>query len=29
VRICDVNPEGIFYSGPTFREFRVVACFGK
>jgi hypothetical protein len=28
VRICDVNPDGIFYSGPTFREFRVVACFG-
>ena len=28
VRICDVNPDGIFYSGPTFREFRVTACFG-
>jgi hypothetical protein len=29
VRVCDVNPEGIFWSGPTFREFRVVACFGE
>ncbi len=28
VRICDVNPDGIFYSGPTFREFGVTACFG-
>lgn len=28
VRICDVNPEGIFYAGPHFREYRVVACFG-
>ena len=28
VHLCDVNPEGIFYSGPTFREFRVAACFG-
>jgi hypothetical protein len=28
VRICEVNPEGIFYAGPHFREFRVVACFG-
>jgi hypothetical protein len=27
VRVCDVNPEGIFYAGPTFRQFRVVACF--
>jgi len=29
VRVCDVNPEGIFWSGPTFREFRVTACFGE
>lgn len=29
VHVCDVNPEGIFWSGPTFREFRVVACFGE
>ncbi|HXZ84935.1 MAG TPA: hypothetical protein VEI82_05550 [Myxococcota bacterium] len=28
VRVCNVNPNGIFYAGPTFREFRVVACFG-
>jgi len=28
VRICDVNPDGIFWSGPTFREYRVTACFG-
>ncbi|MFI5315407.1 MAG: hypothetical protein ACHQ6T_06890 [Myxococcota bacterium] len=28
VRICDVNPEGIFYAGPHFREIRVIACFG-
>jgi hypothetical protein len=27
-RICDVNPDGIFWSGPTFREYPVVACFG-
>lgn len=27
VRICDVNPDGIFYAGPSFREYRVVACF--
>lgn len=27
VRICDVNPDGIFYAGPTFREYRVIACF--
>ncbi len=27
-RICDVNPDGIFWSGPTFREYRVTACFG-
>ncbi len=27
VRICDVNPQGIFYSGPTFREYPVIACF--
>lgn len=27
VRICDVNPEGIFWSGPTFREYRVIAAF--
>jgi hypothetical protein len=29
VRVCDVNPNGIFYSGPTFREFDVVACFSS
>ena len=28
LRVCNVNPNGIFYAGPTFREFRVVACFG-
>jgi len=28
VRVCNVNPNGIFYAGPSFREFRVVACFG-
>jgi hypothetical protein len=28
VHICDVNPEGIFYAGPHFREYRVVGCFG-
>lgn len=27
-RICDVNPDGIFWSGPTFREYEVAACFG-
>ncbi len=27
--ICDVNPDGIFWSGPTFREYRVIACFGS
>jgi hypothetical protein len=27
VRICDVNPDGIFYAGPHFREFRIVSCF--
>lgn len=27
VRICDKNPEGIFWSGPTFREHRVIAAF--
>jgi hypothetical protein len=27
VRICDVNPDGIFYAGPSFREYRVIACF--
>jgi hypothetical protein len=27
VRICDVNPDGIFYAGPRFREYRVTACF--
>jgi len=29
VKICDVNPDGIFWSGPSFREYRVVACFGS
>jgi hypothetical protein len=29
VRVCNVNPYGIFWSGPTFREFRVVACYGE
>ncbi len=29
VRICDVNPEGIFYAGPHFREYAVIACFGE
>ena len=29
VRICDVNPDGIFWSGPSFREYRVIACFGS
>ncbi|MEX2207029.1 MAG: hypothetical protein WEF50_12445 [Myxococcota bacterium] len=28
VRVCDVNPEGIFYAGPSFREYRVIGCFG-
>ena len=28
VRVCNVNPDGIFYSGPRFREYRVIACFG-
>jgi hypothetical protein len=28
VQLCDVNPDGIFYAGPTFREYRVIACFG-
>ena len=27
IKVCDVNPEGIFYAGPHFREFPVVACF--
>ena len=27
VRICDVNPDGIFFAGPHFREYRVTACF--
>jgi hypothetical protein len=27
VRICDVNPNGIYYAGPNFREYRVIACF--
>ena len=27
VRICDVNPEGIFWSGPSFHEYRVIAAF--
>jgi hypothetical protein len=27
VRVCDVNPDGIFYAGPTFREYPVIACF--
>jgi hypothetical protein len=27
VRICNVNPNGIFYAGPSFREYRVTACF--
>ena len=27
IRVCDVNPDGIFYAGPTFREYDVVACF--
>jgi hypothetical protein len=25
--ICNVNPYGIFWSGPTFREYRVRACY--
>jgi len=29
VQVCDVNPEGIFYAGPSFREYPVVACFGE
>ena len=28
-RICNVNPDGIFWAGPTFSEYRVVACFGS
>ncbi|HTO69395.1 MAG TPA: hypothetical protein VMR31_05990 [Myxococcota bacterium] len=28
VRVCNVNPNGIFWAGPDFREFRVEACFG-
>ncbi len=27
VRVCNVNPEGIFYAGPNFREYAVIACF--
>ncbi len=27
VKVCDVNPEGIYWSGPHFREFPVTACF--
>jgi hypothetical protein len=28
VKVCDVNPDGIYWSGPTFREVPVIACFG-
>jgi hypothetical protein len=28
-RICDVNPLGIFYAGPTFSEYPVIACFSE
>jgi hypothetical protein len=27
VKVCDVNPDGIYWSGPNFREYPVVACF--
>jgi hypothetical protein len=27
IRVCDVNPDGIFYAGPHFREYEVIACF--
>jgi hypothetical protein len=27
IDVCNVNPMGIFWSGPTFREHRVRACF--
>lgn len=27
VKICDVNPDGIYWSGPHFREVPVIACF--
>jgi hypothetical protein len=26
IRICDQNPRAIFWSGPTFREYRIEAC---
>jgi hypothetical protein len=29
IRICDQNPRAIFWSGPTFREYRVEACFSS